>query len=718
MAESQRAIAGQSGVNEPSVSSILFGRIDALDYVRVLYRRRWLVLSVILAVVAGAGVYLYRATPLYQAQATILIDPDEPTVVEFKEVLEESGQGDYYQTQFELLQSRALAQRTVAALKLDQRPKLGWTTKTAVDVVRGGMRVAPIRGSRMANVQFRSPDPVLAAEIVNAHAREFIELNLDTRFKASKEATDWLDEQLAEERKRVEQSESALQAYREQHDAVSLAEGQDIVVQKLADLNAVVTRAKTNRIEKEAQYRELVAANQDRAALDSFPAILANGFIQQLKSELARLQREYSQLSETLGERHPTMIAKRTEIQTTENRLAAEVTRVVDSVRKAYEAARAEEASLTQALEQQKQEAMALNRRGIEYDALKREAESVRMVYQSLLQRAKETSVSRELRTTNIRIIDPAEPPRGPIWPRPVYTLFMAVITGSLLAAGLAFSLEYIQDRVRTPDDLRRDVGAPFLGLIPEVAVAEASDLYFDQHDAPASLMEAVRAVRTSVVSASLGSPSRSILVASGSQGEGKTFVATTLAVALAHAQQRVLLVDADMRRPGVHRRFGCELDPGLSNLLSGTAPLRDVLRPSAIPHLTVVAAGTPSLRAPELLGSPAFQELLRVWQEHYAWVIIDSPPLLNVTDASILARQTTGVVLVVASGSTRARNARRTIEELQRVGASLFGAVLNRTPLQDHPFYFSPYERSDYPTDPPAPSTVPPLAAARRRSA
>jgi uncharacterized protein involved in exopolysaccharide biosynthesis len=441
---------------------------------------------------------------------------------------------------------RALAQRTVTELG-SNHPRL------SLDA--GGPRRVPSpagRGSRTVDVRFRSSDAALAAEIVNTHLRQCVQQSLENRFMASKEAADWLDAQLAKGAN-ASTGESALQAYREQHDAVSLKSGQDIVVQKLADLNAAVTRAKTNRIDKEVQFRDVQAVQRDPSLLDSFPAILSNPFIQQLKGDLARLQREYAQLSESLGERHPTLIEKRSEVETTDKRLAAEVRRVVQSVEDAYRAAQAEEASLVRALDEQKREALSLSRRGIEYAALERDAESIRLVYQSLLQRAKETGVSRELKGTNIRIVDAAETPTTPVLPRTWANFAIGIVGGLLLALGAVFLVEFLDDRVRTPEDLKNQLGLAFLGLIPEVRSTGIGRVTVLQDDVPPSFVEAVRAIRTGVVASSGDQGTKSILVASASEGEGKTLVATNLAVALAQARQRVLLIDADLRRPSVH---------------------------------------------------------------------------------------------------------------------------------------------------------------------
>ncbi len=595
--------------------------------------------------------------------------------------------------------SRALVQRTVAALQLWKRPEFGAPTEAAaVDAVQGKLQVFPLRGTRLVHLRFRWPEPKLATEIINAHARQYIEQSLEKRFVASKDATDWLDTQLAEERKRVEASDSALQSFRERHDAVSLDEGQNIVVQKLADLNSAVTKAKTERITKETEYRELLRAQRSPDALDGFPAILSNSFIQQLKGTIATLQREYAELSATLGELHPMMVEKRTALETAEKRLAAEIARVVDSASNAYRTALNEEQTLTGALDEQKREALALNRRGIEYAALEREAESVRLVYQTLLQRAKETSVSRELRSTNLQIVDPARTPERPVWPRTTFNMLMSLITGTLLAMGSVFFLEMFDERLKAPPDVVRELGHTILGLVPEVKSPDAVRVSLAKREAPRELMETFRALRTSVMSLMLGEGRRSILIASAAQREGKTHVAANLAIALAQAQHRVLLIDADMRRPAVHDQItGHRLEPGLSNVLTGSAPLNEALQSASVPGLTVLAAGTPSSEAPELLGSPVFEKLLDVLHEDFDWVIIDSPPVLTVTDASIIAPHTTGIVFVVASAVTRGRTARLAIEQLQRVGGRLLGVVLNRADIAHHPFYFEPYSSTDY---------------------
>lgn len=675
-------------------------RVILADYLRILYRRRWIAAAVLLSVLLGAAVYIKRAVPLYEARVSVIIDIDEPNVVNITQVYNDAPtQMNYFPTQHELLKSRALVTRTAGVLELEKRPGSGVSSRTgAINAIRGAIEVAPVRGSRLVNIAVRWPNPQVAAEIANAHAHQYVDQSLEKRFDASKEASEWLDKQLADERARVTASERALQAFREQHDAISLEKGQDIVVQKLADLNTAVTRAKTARIEAEAKFRELSAARNDPAALDAFPAILGNAFIQSLKANLANLEREYAQLSETLGDRHPTMLEKRSAIETTERRISAEVDRVVESMRTAYQSAQAEEVAMSKALEDQKQEAMALNRRGIEYTALQREAESVRQVYQTLLQRAKETGIAQQLRSTNITVVDPAEVPKVPVYPRTTMTLIMALLVGSCFAVGVVFLFELADDRIVAPEDVRRRLGQRLLALIPRTRVARAGErVSLLNRNVPTSTLEAFRGLRTSVISAVGVRSTRSIVVTSASPGEGKTHVASNLAISLSQAHHRVLLIDADTRRSTLHAVFGHAGEAGLSDLLKGEATLQQVLRPSSQPGLTVIGCGAHTTAAPELLGSTAFEQLMAILEEHFTWVVIDTPPALALADATLLASHASAIVLVVGCGKTRARAARMALEELRKVGANVIGAVLNNADAKGHPYYFPETTTREY---------------------
>jgi capsular exopolysaccharide synthesis family protein len=524
----------------------------------------------------------------------------------------------------------------------------------------------------------------------------YIEQNMEFKFLSSKEATDWLSQQMAEQRKLVETSEQALQRYREQNDAIALDDKQNIVVQKLADLNAAVTRAKTDRIAKEAIYQQLQASQSDPARLDTFPALLSNAFIQQQKADLAEMQRQMAQLSEKLGDKHPDIIKLKTAIQVSQSKLTGEIGKVVQSVRSEYLSALAQENSLVAALNQQKAEALSMNRKGIEYGVLQRDAASNRQIFEGLLQRTKETGISGELKTSNIRIIDAAERPRKPSSPNTKTNLLLGFVGGLTLALALAFFFEYLDNRIKSPDELKDHLRLPFLGMVPAIFDKTIQNPLIN-NGVPNGFAESFRAVRTNLLFSSAEEGARSVIITSTGPGEGKTMVSSNLALALAQAGQRVLLIDSDMRKPRVHEVFDKPQSPGLSNVLVGNAKTSESVYKTHAHGLWVMPAGTHPPNPAELLGSKRFKEFIASMTTHFDWVLIDTPPVMAVTDASVIAHLASGVVFVVGAEMTSRHAASRAVEQLEQTRAKFFGAVLNRVDLQHNSFYYSQYYRREY---------------------
>jgi len=712
-------------------------QVHLLDYVKVLHKRRAAALTAFLLVFVLTAVYTFTARPIYESKVQILIEKENANVVSFKEVFEQNQVADdYYQTQYKILQSRALARRTLDALRLWDHPQFNPKGETrfsvgaivmapvrmlsswvgpapvvepggaaagetgaqarAIDRLLAGLTVTPIRNSRLVDVKFASSYPALSSLVANALAKAYIDQNLEFKFMSSKEASDWLGERLAEQRQKVEASEQALQRYREQTESVAFEDRQNIVVQKLADLNAAVTRAKTERIQKEALYAQMKSLQGDISRLDTFPAILSNQFIQQQKGELAELQRQQAQLSEKLGPRHPDMVKIGLAIKTAETRIQGEVAKVVQAVRNEYLAAQAQEQSLMNALDQQKREALALNRKSIDYSALQRDAMSNRQIFESLMQRTKETGISGELKTSNIRVIDQAETPRRPASPNVPANLLLAFFGGLTLAVGVAFFFEYLDNRIKTPDEIKAHLGLPFLGLVPALFSKDLHDPLISK-GVPANFSEAFRAVRTNVLFSSADEGPKVIVVTSAGPGEGKTLVASNLAVAMAQAAQRVLLMDADMRRPRVHSLFGIAQEPGLSNVLVGNAKPSDAVRITSVPGLWAMPAGMIPPNPAELLGSKRFKEFLGTLGQHFDILIIDTPPVMAVTDSSIAAHIATGVIFVLGAEMTTRHTAQRAVEQLAHARPKFLGAILNRVDLQHQAYYYSQYYRREY---------------------
>jgi exopolysaccharide transport family protein len=695
-----------------------------LDYLRVLHKRRWTATTAFLLVLVSVTIYTFTVTPIYEARTRLLIESDNPNVINFTEVIDEQrSKADYYQTQYNILQSRALARKTLDGLQLWDSPLFGGQSRRglaglfgfgkpsagaqngetaeqsrAIDRFLERLSVSPIRNSRLVDLKYRLSDPDLATRIVNAIARNYIDQNLEYKFNASKEASDWLGQRLAEQRQQVENAEAALQHYREQNDAISLEDHENIVVQKLADLNTAVTQAKTERFQKQALYNQLQSLSKSGGSLDSFPAILSNSYIQQQKAELAQLQSQLSQLSEKLGDKHPDIIKVRSAIQLAQSKLDGEIAKVVQSVRNEYLAALAKENSLNAALGQQKTEAQSMNRKAIDYGVLERDVQSNKQIYESLLQRAKETGVSSELKTSNIRVVDAAERPRTPASPRKLLNFTLALLGGGLFAVGLAFFFEYVDSRIKTPEEIRVHLGLPSLGMVPAVDPKSFKGKEpLISNGVPPGFAEAIRAVRTNVLFSSTEEGARSFVITSTGPGEGKTMVAANLAIGLAQAGQRVLLIDADMRRPRVHDMFSQKQEPGLSNLMVGHAKPSVCIRRTGVMGLWILTAGHTPPNPAELLGSQRFKEFVRSLGEHFDSVIIDSPPIMAVTDAAIAASAASGIIFVIGAEMTSRQAAKNAIQQLQNGRPHFVGAVLNRVELERNAYYYSGYYKREY---------------------
>ena len=714
-----------------------------LDYLRVIYKRRWLAGTVFLLVVLSAFVRAVTATPVYRATARLQIEAQVPDVVGFREVVSERNwamRSEYYRTQYEILRSRSLARATMDRLELWDDPRFervagegfdpiglarravsfplrfftsvlapgpapdtraGGETRAeslALDRFQGALAVAPVRDSRIVDVAFRSTVPTLSAEVANALAHAYIDQDLAFRHTSSRDASHWLRQRIAEQRRTVEAAELAMQRYRETNDAVSLDERQNVIGQELADLNEAATRATTERIAKEARFREMRAVQDDPPALDRFPEILGNPLVQQHKMRVADLRREESGLAGELGDLHPDLIRMRSAVRDAEAGLRGEIAGIVDSVRTDFEIAQSQEQQLRAALRRQTAEALALDRAGIEYGVLTREAESARRIYESLLRRADETGITSELRTSGIRIVDDAEVPLRPYRPRRGRLVLFGLLGGALAAVGLVFFVDYLDNRLKSPEDVREYLGQPYLGMVPKVNLdGDGNPGRLRLGSAPENFASAIRTVCTNLLFSSAEEGCRSVVVTSAELGEGKSVLAVNLAVALAQSGQRTLLVDADMRRPRVHWYWRHDRQPGLSDLLVGQADADAAIREADPEGLHLLTAGNETPDPTSLLASSRFESVLASQRERFDWIVLDTPPVLPVADATVCAHAATHVLFLADVGATARRTAAAALERLAVPGAAIVGVVLNKVDLDGHPYYYSRYYRRDY---------------------
>ena len=728
--------SGQAG-RSPAPSRAPQSEVHLLDRLVVIYRHRWLCLTVFVLVSGALIIQGYTTVRMYQAQARLLIEDERSTAIPGLQTDQNTYFEDpepYYQTQYRILRGRDLTRRVVQRLHLDTVPEFNGLAEQAptpismlrdveqrlVAMVRRApaqppeppksdeasdesslvsafierVGVDPVRGSRLVDVTFLSVDATFAAEAANALVQEYIDQNLQVKLQTAQNMLDWLGKELVSQQQKVEASERSLAEYREKENALSLDDKQNIVLARLNQLNELVTRAKTQRIQREALYNQ-VKSIAGGAAPDSIPVIAQNPNVQSLKNKLIGLQQDKVRLLERYGDKHPQVVSVNASLQDTQRQLDQETARAVQSVRNEFETSVLEERTFSQNLEAAKTEASDLNRKGIGYGVMEREAQSNRQVYEALLQREKELRVASNSRANNVRLVDRAEVPDSPVTPGGRRTWLLSIVVGLVLAVGVAFGLDYMDDSIKTPEDVTNRLKVPFLGLVPAV---RGKELLLASAHAPVEFSESFRTLRTALLSRYSGSGTKLMVVTSAQPLEGKTTTACNIAMALAHGGSRVLLLDADLRRPGLHRTLRLANERGLAQVLVGQARVRDVIQRTVDPNLLAITAGRPPANPSELLSSERMKMLIENLRTGpFDWIVIDTPPVLAVADSVILAPLVHGVTFVIGAEMTRRRLAERALETIMESNPRQTGVVLNKVDFVKNKYYYTRYHGHQY---------------------
>jgi succinoglycan biosynthesis transport protein ExoP len=713
------------------------GETHLLDRLAVLHKYRYAGLAVFLVVVAWMMVDSYTTVPVYRAAARIQIDEENAGLPgEFRDAYYYQDPEPYLNTQYRILRGRELGRRLVPKLNLDAVPEFNGQgpqpTKLAVAIqtIKGAVmtpvravfpareaavpvepaspedandsphvnailarvQVEPVRGSRLVDVFFDAADPEFAARAVNTLVDEYVSQNLEIKVANVSNQLTWLESEVKRQEAALQESERAMAEYRERQDAGALADNQNIVITRLNQLSDEATKARTDRILKQTVWEQVKQAGQDQ---ESLSVILQNQNVQNLRARLTELRRRQAQLSERYFDKHPDVIKVNAEITDAQQQYNLEIQKAVQNARTDYEAALARERELSRELDNQKGAATALNRKSVDYSVLQRTAETNRQTYNDLLRREQELRVVANSRANNVRVVDRAEVPGAPFTPNHRRDWMLALLFGTVLAVGAVFGLDYLDDSVRTPEDVKRRLHLPLMGLVPSVRG--------DRHPllsgpVPHDFGEAFRSLRTSLMAQKSSTGPHLVAVTSAQPLEGKTTTAANIAMALAVGGARVLLIDADMRRPNVHKVVRLNNDRGLSQLLAGQARMREVVLRTHDPNLLVITAGRSPSNPSELLASERMRALIAGLESGpFDWVIIDTPPILAVTDAAIVAPLVNGVMFVIGSEMTPWRLAERAVETLRANSRTPLFAVLNKVDFARNKYYYSRYYGHQY---------------------
>jgi succinoglycan biosynthesis transport protein ExoP len=714
------------------------------DFCHLLLKHLRLIAVCFLGALMFTGLAMAMITPTYTATTTLLLERQIPQILEFREVVAESAESnrfsteyDFYKTQYEVLKSRTLAARIIQDQHLETSPIFavsgtdkgivartwghakGWLmglgalkgfAQTSprpegkhlsaikaelIDAYLAMLEVQPTRQTQLVKIAFHTPDPQLSVRLADAHAEGYIRRGIELRIRANEEAQRFLEERLVELKDRVEKSEAVLNRYRRHKGIISLNDKENIVVDRLTDLNRRLTEAEAERIDIEGQVRLI-----HKGHYVSLPAVINNSLVQSLTRELARLEGEQAHLASLFKSDYPRLAQLQAQVGETRKRLQREIQRVVAGLNSAYQAANAKERKLRTEMEEQKVAALQLKDASVNYAILAREVDTNRQLYDSTLQRMKEMSVAAELRASNVSIIDKAEVPRQPSSPKVRKNLLLGMFLGLIGGVGLAYLREYLDNTLKTAEEVERYLGLPNLAVVPDFlalsrrgqvlwtfpsvcrqipgAPAADRDLIL-AHRAFSAMVEAYGNLRAAILLSRAEESPKLVLFTSAMHGEGKTTTVTNTALVFARLGGNVLIIDADLRHSRCHKVLGLEHGPGLTELLTGLRELPELIRQTHIARLYLLDSGSMSPDPAELLGSQKMRDVLAALRERFDYILIDAPPMIPVSDAMLLSTMVDGVVLVVAAQTTPKQLVWEARMRLSYARARILGAALNR---------------------------------------
>jgi capsular exopolysaccharide synthesis family protein len=747
-----------SFLHDPTEADI---RLDFLEYWRTITKRKGAIISFALVITLLTAVVVFVMTPVYRATATVLIEREKQKVVSVDDVYSGFGSSrEHFQTQVELIKSHGVALRTINKLRLYDKPEfdprapkkgvaallesIGFFTareptvwneetlsKAVLPAFTSHLSIEPIRLSQLVTISFESPNAELAAEVANTLANSYIQNDLDARYEMTHQASVWLQERVKSLKDNLNESENALQSYREKKGIADVkGASQSGAGEAVQQLTMQLITARARRAEAENAFKAIKGA-QASGELSSLPAVLRSPMVADSKRQEAEADRKMSEVSQRYGKQHPKFVQAEGELATARDNVKRQVDMVVAGITQEYEAARGTERALEGTLASARGAIVSLNRQEFGLNVLERDADSNRQMYDMFIKRAKETNVAGDLQSTVGRVVDEAAVPGRPVKPNKPITISVALVLGSLIGMMIALMLDLLDNTLKRTEDVETRLKQPILTVLPLLSKEDldrkvsGTQVLFS----PNSIYsEAIRSARTGVLLSSVDLPKRILVVTSSVPGEGKTTFSANLA--LSHANtKKTLLIDADMRRPSLGKAFGLEPSAaGLSDLVAGSAKITDCLRVLKDTNLSYLPSGPVPPNPLELLHSESFKQTLGMLSKLFDIIIIDSPPVELVSDALVIASQATGVIFVTKAMSTPYPLARKAIRRIRRANGNIIGVVLNALDFKKAEKYYGEYSvygkygsyrKSGYGGGygqtygtPAAPSTTPPAKA------
>lgn len=745
------------------------GGIHLREVWRILRKRKWLVATIAIIATTLVTIEVHRTPSVYRAETTIEVAKDSSAVLKTDSQVIKIDDTDTINTKRIIFKSRPMLEDVVVLLKLDQNPRFieSLHKKSVVEAVRDiayrltgrligdsvtlpkaqkpesgvrlierateeSKRLAPyvsilknklnvesIEESNVLRIYFDHTDPQIAADVVNTAASNFIQRNFERKTSRYTDTSSWLDRSTRELKSKVQQAEQALADYTQRNGIFSIEGKESLTTEKLTTLHGQAVRAETDRMLKQSLYEDV-----QKGRVAQLPEAFADAKTRELMAELGKLRVESAELSIRFGPENPRVAEVRSKMKSLEDQINEARGTLSDKLKADYERAIRDERSIKSALDRAKSEAVQQNQAAIQFSILKQDVDTAKSLYTDFLQKTKQADLELAEQPNNLRVIEPAETPTSPVGPMRFRTILIGLMVSLIAGMGLAFFLEYLDNTVKSVEDIGRIAQLPTLAVIPSIStISQRAALQgkrktehvarittgIDQAgqaetnkltkmvtlDQLSSVVEAYRMLRTSVLLSAAGNPPKTILFTSGQPGEGKTTTAINTAISLSQLGCSVLLIDADLRRPTVHRVFKMNQTQGLSTWLSRQVEIDSLIHKLWVPNLSILPCGPIPPNPAELISSERMKEALRVLSQKYDHILIDSPPLTNVTDPVILSTMVDGVILVVQAGRSTRDIVRRARHELSSVGAKIFGVVLNNLDIKREGYgsYLSTYQ-------------------------